>query len=335
MIQITPLNINLHCVALLLCLVSLSQNANTAKVIVIESYHHGYQWDQEYYRAINDTLSPLHDVSYFEMDTKRLPKEQFAERADLAWKYIQSRAPQLVILADDNAVNLLHQRLNDSLIPVVYLGVNMNPREYHLNEHKRFTGVIERPLLRRSLLLIQRLLPQTVHRKILVLFDQGVTSDSAAEYISKQHSSILGDIEVNLVQLSQLTDWQQQVLTAKEQGYNAIVVALYHTVRDAENRSVDAHQLLKWISEHTPVPNFGFWGFSVSSEGNIGGYVLDGYHHGELAANMALKILAGEKPENIFPVTDDLGKYMFSQQGLAKWNISLPKEIEKNTLWVK
>ena len=99
------------------------------------------------------------------MDNKRLPKEQFAERADLAWKYIQSQAPQLVILADDNAVNLLHQRLNDSLIPVVYLGVNMNPREYHLNEHKRFTGVIERPLLRRSLSSFNALLPQTVQSK--------------------------------------------------------------------------------------------------------------------------------------------------------------------------
>ncbi|MBU2300063.1 MAG: hypothetical protein KKG39_17320, partial [Gammaproteobacteria bacterium] len=147
MIQITPLNISLFGIGLLLCLLSLSQNANAAKVVVIESYHQGYQWDQEYSRAINDTLSPLHDVSYFEMNTKRIPKEQFGERADLAWKYIQSQVPQLVILADDNAVNLLHQRLNDSLIPVVYLGVNMNPRAYHLNEHKRFTGVIERPLL--------------------------------------------------------------------------------------------------------------------------------------------------------------------------------------------
>lgn len=337
MIQIRQLNSSLQHILsfLIICLIGLSQEANAAKVVVIESYHHSYQWDQEYYQAIYDTLSPHHDVSYFEMDTKRLPQEQFAERADLAWKYIQQQAPQLVILADDNAVNLLHQRLNDSLIPVVYLGVNMNPREYDLNEHKRFTGVIERPLLRRSLLLIQRLLPQTVHRKILVLFDQGVTSDSAAEYISKQHSSMLGDIEVNLVQLSQLTDWQRNVLTAKEQGYNAIVVALYHTVRDADNRSVDADQILKWISEHTPVPNFGFWGFSVSAEGNIGGYVLDGYHHGKIAANMATKILGGEKPKNIFPVTDDLGKYMFSQKGLAKWNIVLPKEIEKTTLWVK
>ena len=53
---------------------------------------------------------------------------------------------------------------------------------------------------------------------------------------------------------------------------------------------------LKWISEHTPVPNFGFWDLASPPRGNIGGYVLDGYHHGELAANMALKILAGEKP---------------------------------------
>lgn len=326
--------INRCLLILLLVLCSNLSNAYAAKVVVIESYHQGYQWDKQYYQAILDNLTPQHEVSYFEMDTKRKPKSQHAERADKAWQFIEQQKPQLVILADDNAVNFLHQRLDTSQIPVVYLGVNMNPREYHLNQHKLFTGVLERPLLKRSLILIHRLLPQAQHRKILVMFDQGNTSKLAADYISKQQSSMLSDIEVNIVQLNRLEEWQQQVLSAKEQGYNAIVVALYQTVRDADNRSVDAEQLLKWIAENTPVPNFGFWGFSVSAEGNIGGYVLDGYHHGTIAAKMAAKILAGEKPENIFPVTDDLGTFMFSRQGVEKWQLNLPKEIEKQTLWV-
>lgn len=309
-------------------------NAYAAKIVVIESYHQGYLWDKQYYRAILDNLTPQHEVSYFEMDTKRIPKSQHAERADRAWQFIEQQKPQLVILADDNAVNFLHQRLDISQIPVVYLGINMNPREYHLNEHKLFTGVLERPLFKRSLILIQRLLPQSKHRKILVMFDQGNTSKLAADYISKQQSSMLSDIEVNIVQLNRLEEWQQQVLSSKEQGYNAIVVALYQTIRDADNQSVDAEQLLKWIAENTPVPNFGFWGFSVSADGNIGGYVLDGYHHGTIAAKMAAKILAGEKPENIFPATDDLGRFMFSRRGIEKWQINLPKEIEKQTLWV-
>lgn len=327
-----PLN---RILLIILILLSSLPTGNAANIVVIESYHHSYQWDQEYYQAIYDTLSHQHKVSYFEMDTKRLPNELHKERAELAWQYIQSQSPQLVILADDNAIQYLHQRLDETQIPVVYLGINANPREYRLNEHKRFTGVMERPLLKRSLLLIQRLLPQSHHKKILVLFDHGRTADSAAEYISTQRSSMLADIEVNIIQLAHLDEWQRQVLSAKEQGYNAIVVALYQTVRDAENRSVEAEQLLQWIAEHTPVPNFGFWGFSVAAEGNIGGYVLDGYQHGKIAATMAAKILAGEQPENIFPVIDDLGKYMFSRKGLAKWQLKLPQEIEANTLWVE
>lgn len=319
---------------LLLAFCSNFTNVYAAKVVVIESYHQGYLWDKQYYQAILDNLTPQHEVSYFEMDTKRIPKNQYAAQADRAWQFIEQQKPQLVILADDNAVNFLHQRLDISQIPVVYLGVNMNPREYQLNEHKLFTGVLERPLLRRSLILIHRLLPKSEHRKILVMFDQSNTSKLAADYISKQQSSMLSDIEVNVVQLNRLEEWQQQVLTAKEQGFTAIVIALYQTVRDEGNRSVDAEQLLKWIAENTPVPNFGFWGFSVSADGNIGGYVLDGYHHGTIAAKMAAKILTGEKPEDIFPVTDDLGTYMFSRQGVEKWQLNLPKEIEKQTLWM-
>lgn len=319
---------------LLLMLTSHPLMLYAAKVVVIESYHQGYQWDKEYYQAIADKLTPQHLVSHFEMDTKRLAKERYAERAELAWQFIVEQQPQLVILADDNAVHYLHQRLNSSHIPVVYLGVNMNPREYHLNEHKRFTGVLERPLLKRSLLLLERLLPQAKHRKILVLFDGSNTSKIAAEYISKQPSSMLSDIEVHILQLTQLAEWQQQVRAAKDNGYSAIVVALYHAVRDEDNQSVDADNLLEWIANHTPVPNFGFWGFSIYANGNLGGYVLDGYHHGSIAADMALRILAGEKPENIFPITDDLGQYRFSRAAIKKWQLKLPKEIEKQTTWV-
>lgn len=319
---------------LLLLLTSHPLMLYASKVVVIESYHQGYQWDKEYYQAIIDKLTPQHLVSYFEMDTKRLAKERYAERAELAWQFIVEQQPQLVILADDNAVHYLHQRLNSSQIPVVYLGVNMNPREYHLNEHKRFTGVLERPLLKRSLLLLERLLPQAKHRKILVLFDGSNTSKIAAEYISKQPSSMLSDIEVHILQLAQLAEWQQQVRAAKDNGYSAIVVALYHAVRDENNQSVDADNLLEWIANHTPVPNFGFWGFSIYANGNLGGYVLDGYHHGSIAADMALRILAGEKPENIFPITDDLGQYRFSRAAIKKWQLKLPKEIEKQTTWV-
>lgn len=319
---------------LLLMLTSHPLMLYAAKVVVIESYHQGYQWDKEYYQAIIDKLTPQHQVSHFEMDTKRLAKEHYAERAELAWQFIVEQQPQLVILADDNAVHYLHQRLNHSQIPVVYLGVNMNPREYHLNEHKRFTGVLERPLLKRSLLLLERLLPQAKHRKILVLFDGSNTSKIAAEYISKQPSSMLSDIEVHILQLAQLAEWRQQVRAAKDNGYSAIVVALYHAVRDEHDQSVDADNLLEWIANHTPVPNFGFWGFSIYANGNLGGYVLDGYHHGSIAADMALRILTGEKPENIFPITDDLGQYRFSRAAIKKWQLKLPKEIEKQTTWV-
>lgn len=318
-----------------LTLIGFQPAVYAAKVVAIESYHQGYMWDKQYYQAILDTLAPENEVTHFEMDTKRLPKNQHPKRADLAWQFIQQQQPELVILADDNAVNYLHRRLNASQIPVVYLGINMNPREYHLNEYKNFTGVLERPLLRRSLLLLQRILPPTKHRKILVLFDQSDTSKLAAEYISKQQLSMLSDVEVEILQLKQLDEWRKQVLQAKDNGFSAIVIALYHAVRDDQDQSVNAEDLLKWISTNTPVPNFGFWGFSIYNEGNVGGYVLDGYQHGKIAAKMALRILEGEKPEDIFPVTDDVGQFMFSRKGLKKWHLNLPTEIEKQTSWVE
>ena len=60
-----------------------------ADILIIESYHADFYWDKEYKKGISDNLISDYRLSYFQMDTKRLPTDKHLEMAESAWqKYL-------------------------------------------------------------------------------------------------------------------------------------------------------------------------------------------------------------------------------------------------------
>lgn len=66
---------------LLLCLVFSSQ-AFAAKVLLIESYHSEYPWDQSYIQGLTAALTNTIELDTFQMDTKRIPKIKLCGKSD-------------------------------------------------------------------------------------------------------------------------------------------------------------------------------------------------------------------------------------------------------------
>lgn len=296
-------------------------------ILVIESYHAEYPWDKSYKEGLAEVLGAENQLVFFEMDTKRVPKSEYPKRAELAWKKYQDLKPDLVILGDDNAVSLLGARFLKTKTPVVYLGVNRNPRDYGLVGHPNVTGVMEKPLLRKSIHTLHSIV-KPPPRKVLVLFDNGTTSQAAVseDFEGKTVIDILG-VSVKLELIGDLDKWKQVVTDAKTSGYDAIVIGLYHTVFDKNNKHVDAAELLHWTVNNSPVPYFGFWDFSVGSDKTIGGFVLFGKTQGQAAGEMAKKILAGTPPAEIPPKIGEKGRFYFSKSRLKQWHIDLPPAI--------
>ena len=173
-----------------------------AHILVIESYHAQYPWDNGYKKALTETLGQDHTFSFFQMDTKRLPKSKYAKMAELAWQEYLTLKPDIVVLGDDNALSYVGPKLKHTKTPTVYLGINNNPRNYSIADAKNITGVLERPLLKRSLLLIDEIIPQI--SKVLVLFDSGATSNVALQsYFDGQNIIKIGNIEVDIYLIEQ------------------------------------------------------------------------------------------------------------------------------------
>lgn len=318
-----------RCLIVLLTLFALSSQAGT--ILVIDSYHSDHPWVKSYTKGLKEKLGDRHELVFFQMDTKRLAESQYQNQADKAWALYNNISPQLVILADDNAVKYMSDKLLTTDTPVVYLGVNDNPRSYKIADAKNFSGVLERPLLMRSMIMLKKFMPVS---HVLLLLDQSRTSDVLIQDVFKGKTSVRrANVQIDVKSVREFESWKERVLKTKIEGYDAVFVGLYHTLVDANGLHVSEDDVIKWTSQHTPVPSFGFWDFSVGKDKNVGGYVVFGYQEGQLAGDIALDMLQ-ESGSRVRPTIGGRGQFIFSRSQLLKWGLVLPPSIHKSATLV-
>lgn len=309
-----------------------AQQPGGKSVLIIDSYHLGHPWVKSYHQGITGILNEHYSIKSFQMDTKRRKAEEFDQIAQEAWSKYQETKPLAVILGDDNALRLLGPKfVKEKNVQVVFLGINNNPRVYGVLGQNHISGILERPLIKRSILLMNKLLPIN---RALVVFDDSVTSKVVLKEIFNNQENIkIGKTVVDIILTNDFAEWQS--VTSKEKPYDAIFMGLYHTVKDSTTgKHVDANTVLEWVSKNTKKPLFAFWNFSVGTNKAMGGYVLHGEEQGKSAAVMLLEMV-NKKPAdyNMLPVTGETGRYMFSRSETKRWNLK-PDKIGDNAIWV-
>ncbi len=317
---------------LLLLLTSLSLPLYAAHILVISSYHPEFLWDKSYNKGLLDGLDGEHQISHFYMDTKRYQREEFDDIAQRAITFYLKSKPDLVVLGDDNAINYLANEIAALGTPVVFLGMNENPRLKGFVGHPKITGVLERPLLKRNISEISQLMGEL--DKALVLFDSSNVALTAIEDEFKTQTQLrVGQTLVNSQLIGDYDLWQEAVLNAKKNGYQAIFLGLYHTLVDDQGKHVDEQTVLAWTSANSPLPLFCFWEFTVGKGMAIGGLVLDGNDQGHQAASLINSILAGTLPRTLSPRAALRGEYVFSKSELARWQLTVPDKWRHKILW--
>lgn len=318
--------------ALTVCAALAPAHARPSSVCIVNSYSRQFSWTRDLDQALMDALKDKAAFTVFDMDTKNVPEERFAARAEAALAFCRQAEPDLFVLTDDNAMRLLGQRLVDAGERVLYLGVNDNPRTY-LKDPRTATGVMERPLFKRSILLARRVLGPDATRG-LVLFDDSVTSKvlhkDEFEGLAQYNVS---DLAMDYKATNSLEAWRDALLRARENGYSFVALGLHHTLRNLQGTHEDPDAAMDWARRNSSVPLFGFWDFDIGPGKTLGGVVLTGTSHGRIAAALARRLLDGEPTQTVEPVHDRQGVIMFSRTELRHWDITLPDLIRRKAVF--
>jgi len=320
--------ITLLLLAIVLLFAPAFSRAETIKLSFIHSYHFGYLWVQDYRRAFFEHLQEGVEVQEFEMDTKRLYSEQqIALATDNAKLFFVETNPDVVVISDDLALKNVGPFVQAYDVPIFFSGINANPRQY-VDLTSQVSGVLERPLLLRSVSMIGKVLSNV--KKIKVLMDDSPSSQAILDtsFGNKLSQSITG-IQVDGVMLAEYGQWQQEVIDAAEQGYDAIVLLVYSRLKGEQGDYLSTRDVDTWTSKNSTVPVFGTWEFSIGKGRALGGFSLSGYEQGKALAEQVNRYLQSGKMPSV--VTPKKGSYVYSRYELGRWGIHLPDDIVRLT----
>jgi ABC-type uncharacterized transport system substrate-binding protein len=218
---------------ILFILIGLSLGVNCSamhkKVLVIHSYEQELAWTQQCNRGITDILGDEYSLEYVYLDTKSIPQAEFQGRVDRAMDAFRRFKPDLVMLGDDNALRLLGPQIADTGTPVVYFGINNNPRKYFTTLPGNVTGVIERIPLFPWVRYLLEIVPNA--KKVLVLVDDSATAEAiVAVTFAGRREIVLGDCTVEYKSTASWSRWQRFV--SDSGSYDFIIMPLYHALKD-------------------------------------------------------------------------------------------------------
>lgn len=291
------------------------------QLLILHSYHKGYKWTDDVSRGVEAALQNEGRgvrVRHEFMDTKRFSDPAYFELLYQTYKHKFGNSRFDVITASDNdAFNFLLKHRDDLFpgTPVVFCGVNyFEPSQ--LRGAKLFTGVNEAPDVKATLDLALKLHPKT--RRIVVINDTTTTGLVMHREITKLIPAYRGRVAFTFLEEAEMPE-----ILATVQKLPADALVFYTLfLRDKAGRVFDYDEGISLIAEKCPVPIFGVWDFNLGL-GMVGGMLTSGYYQGETAGRMAVRILRGERVENIPPVMKSPNRYMFDYRQLKRFGVDL------------
>ena len=297
-----------------------SAHTNHPNVVILSSYHQGYEWSDKELAGLLDRLHqdyPLMDPAIEYLDAKRFPGQAQAERMKryLAGKY-RGRKVDLVILLDNPALNLaLHYRQElFPGVPLVFAGINDFSPALLMGQQK-VTGVAEVQDIAGTLNLALSLHPGA--KEVLVIHDYTSTGLAARREVEILLPAFERRVKVSLTPPATFQEILEQVKSLPP-GSIGLIMGFATDRRGVSLSQSESTRLLTAAG----VP---FYALTEPRLGHgiVGGVLLGGHEHGRRAGEIALKVLAGEDPARIPVDTNPTAKPMFDYLQLARFGIPL------------
>jgi PAS domain S-box-containing protein len=323
---------NLYIITLLTCLFWLgitiiplgeglfAQEIKIKQILILKSYHQGFDWDDNLVKGITAGLDPTNNIDFHieSMDTKRInTPEHLNNLLNLYQHKFKNIEFDLIITTDDNAYNFIRQyhTLLFPRTPVVFVGVN-NFRDEDIQGFDWITGISDTWDRYETIDNALKLHPNT--NMIYVINDYTPTGI----FIKKSVFESLKDRKPPpQIVFSKNVSMDDLLITIEQLPPNAFIF-LGAFFRDNAGQFFNFDEVTRLIVKHSPVPVYTTIGpFFIN--GVVGGNLLEGYSEGKKTASIGKQILGGMSPGRIPVVKGDKVKPVYDYNALTKWNVDI------------
>nr|QNO55622.1 hypothetical protein JLLEDACL_00021 [Methanosarcinales archaeon ANME-1 ERB7] len=290
------------------------------RVLVVHSYHEGWEWDQYIQKGIVEGLSRNgyildrdYEMEEFYMDTKvtYTTPEQIEQRAEIALDIIAEFEPDIVFVNDDNALKYVAVEYTlkhpDKKLPFVFSGVNVDPTIYDPIKSLEMpggpiTGALERFSYYECFSLGKRIFPNA--SKIVLLADSSPSSTFVVEAFKERYLEKIVDSPLQVIgpiQVETFKEWKAKVAEYQTKA-DFIGILTYHQLRAENGEVVSAPEVVNWAIHNSKLPELGVLTFHAE-DGFLAAAGVSGYKTGIYVGVIGGEILEGSNPATI-PIVD-------------------------------
>jgi PAS domain S-box-containing protein len=231
---------------------------------------------------------------------------------------LKGRPFDLVLLSDRNALEfaLEHRQELFTDSPIVFCGIrNFQPEM--IAGVARITGVGEALAFRETIHLALELHPDTAEIVVLGKTANGIdlASYEALRAIAPEFEDRARFIYWNDLPMQEVTSRLQQLTRGS-------LVFINGSVADETGHVLPFPADIRQLRKACRVPLYGFRDIYLN-HGIVGGKLVNAAAEGKLAADLALRILKGEQPENLPVIPVGGNEYMFDYRQLDRFGIAV------------
>ena len=297
------------------------QGKTPKRILVLYWYNKDFPGNEVFDQTIKLVLNSAFsgNVEYYSeyLETNRFPEEDLSItlRDYLRRKYAE-RPIDVIISTVDATLEFLRKYRNDIFpnTPIVFNATNPPPAR-DSESGAGMTGLVNHQSYRENVALILRLHPNTDD---VFIVSGSVEHDKRHERPARQELQEYEDT----VRITYLTDLSLSELasTMKSLPKRSIVLYVWQQGIDGNGTILESTDFMSAVSDSANVPIYGQASWHVG-KGAVGGYVQSPESTAKRAAEIALRIANGERPQEI-PIEKSPVVPMFDWRELQRWGIS-------------
>ena len=306
-----------------------AEQKDQGRILFISSYSYAWVPVMQQIEGIKEVIGQDTVIDYQFMDTKNVNTEQaislFYERIC----YFLQNVPQydVVIVGDDAAFNFVLKYREELFkdTPIIFEGVENVSAAIEAAQNPIICGVIEQLSYNNTLELAQKIYPDATH-VTAILDDTASGKAERKEYY--KYETKFPELIFDEINASKLT---KEELLEKISSLDEDNILIYVICsEDKEKKPYQIKQIVKEITDTAQIPVFSIVPHSMGY-GLLGGELVSHKEMGEIAAQLANEILAGNDPAELQPVLDSPREFCFDEKVMERFHINrkqLPENAE-------
>ncbi|WP_300696989.1 ABC transporter substrate binding protein [uncultured Clostridium sp.] len=219
-----------------------------------------------------------------------------------------------IIAGDDEALEFCLKYRNDIFdnTPIAFLGVQKEEVLEEALKYEKVSGVREIESIEENLELIKKFHPDI--ENIIFLNDKG---EHFYEDIVNKNPNL--NFKTIITRELSIYEFKKAINNLKD---NTAIISLYPS--DFKNgewlKYLDINKLISEINPKIPIYNVLQYGIG---SGSLGGKVINHFNQGKMASEVALGLLEGKDPQELYIDTDTANEYIFDYDAMKKLKVKI------------